>query len=96
MIYNSSTASSSKYVTIYEGTWDTCNKIGDAVKETSTNGNATSGSWNEDYSEFVISSGPVFGRGGNCGNGRNAGIFAFDDQYGASGNFVGFRAVLVP
>ncbi|MCI8392625.1 MAG: hypothetical protein HFJ23_01870 [Clostridia bacterium] len=56
--------SSNKYVTIYEGTWDTCNKKGDAVKETLTSGNSNNGSWNGDYSQFVNMSNPVFVRGG--------------------------------
>ena len=90
------TGSSSKYVTIYEGTWDTCNKIGDAVKETSTNGNTNNGSWNGDYSLFTTTSNPVFGRGGGYGNGGYAGIFAFISGSGDAGSSYGFRAVLIP
>ena len=90
------TGSSNKYVTIYEGTWDTCNKVGDAVKETSTNGNSDNGSWNGDYARFVTSSYPVFVRGGFCSYGSNAGLFAFGNRNGSAGNNSGFRAVLVP
>ena len=90
------TGSSSKYVTLYEGTWDTCNKKGDAVKETSTSGNSSSGSWNGDYADFVTSSGPVFARGGACNNGSSAGLFAFSNYGGTANGGHGFRAVLIP
>ncbi len=89
------TGSSSKYVTIYEGTWDTCNKIGDAVKETSTSGSGQN-SWNGDNSGFGTASWPVFARGGGVGNGTNAGIFAFNSYTGCPAAGYGFRVVLVP
>ena len=92
---NPSIVASSKYVTIYEGTWDTCNKIGDAVKETSING-SYSNSWNGDSRRFVTSSDPVFARGGNFNSGSNAGIFAFDNYVGGANGTDGFRTVLVP
>ena len=96
MIDNPSTVASSKYVTIYEGTWDTCNKIGDAVKETSTSGNSNNGSWNGDYSIFATTNAPVFTRGGCYSNGSNTGIFAFNVSNGGAGSGIGFRVVLVP
>ena len=89
------TGSSSKYVTIYEGTWDTCNKIGDAIKETSTSGSGST-SWNIDFSVFVTTIGPIFERGGSRGSGGSAGIFAFGNNGGNAGNSYGFRAVLIP
>ena len=95
MIDNPSTVASSKYVTIYEGTWDTCNKIGDAVKETSTSGSGLN-SWNGDCSYFVATSGPVFIHGGDYHDGSIAGIFAFHYNAGSAGYNAGFRVVLVP
>ncbi|MCI9275651.1 MAG: hypothetical protein HFJ24_06875 [Clostridia bacterium] len=96
MIDNPSTVASSKYITIYEGTWDTCNKIGDAVKETSTS-DSSNGSWNGNYAYFVTSNYPIFYRGGGY-NGSNPGIFAFshtngDPTFSAT---TGFRAILIP
>jgi len=88
------TGSSSKYVTIYEGTWDTCNKIGDAVKETSTNGSGTN-SWNGDYSGFVTTNEPVFVRGGGYSSSGGAGVFAFF-YINSTAHYYGFRVVLVP
>ncbi len=89
------TGSSSKYVTIYEGTWDTCNKIGDAVKEISTSGSGTT-SWNGDRSDFVYSSNPVFIRGGYYYAGSAAGLFAFSNSGSGAYSNKGFRAVLIP
>ena len=89
------TGSSNKYVTIYEGTWGTCNKIGDAVKETSTSGSGQN-SWNGYYSTFATSNGPIFCRGGHFGDGSTAGTFAFINSSGSANYAQGFRAVLVP
>ena len=69
-------------------------KYGDAVYETSANGNTSNGSWYGDYSNFPNTSNPFFIRGGNYGDGSYAGVFAFgngDDSYGT----VSFRPVLV-
>ena len=90
------TGGSSKYVTIYEGTWDTCNKIGDAIKETSKGGSNASHSWNDEYAVFVTSSSPTFGRGGNYSYGDFCGIFAFDAHDGDFNKNYGFRVVLIP
>ena len=77
----SGTTASTKYVTIYENSYDANNKIGDAVKETSTSGKGTT-SWNGDYSYFVTTSG--------------SGVFAFHYHGGDPAHSYGFRAVLVP
>ena len=88
--------SNSKYVTIYEGTWDTCNKIGDAVKEISTSGSGST-SWNGECSGFVNLKHPVFVRGGDFSNvGDYCGVFAFGVNEGNALGGYGFRAVLIP
>ena len=80
------TGSSSKYVTLYTGS---TGKLGDATTETS--------GWNGDYSNFVHSSAPVFGRGGHYTNTEAiCGVFAFSIHYGSASSDYGFRAVLVP
>ena len=92
----SSTTASTKYVTIYENSYDANNKKGDAVKETSTSGNSST-SWNEDYSNFVTTSGPVFIRGGNCIiTEAYCGVFAFYPNTATEHNNYGFHIVLVP
>ena len=77
-------------------------KYGDAVYETSANGNTSNGSWYGDYSSFPRASGPFFIRGGGCINGSNAGVFAFYHNNGSNGGSdgynnsnVSFRPVLV-
>ncbi|MCI8548710.1 MAG: hypothetical protein HFJ38_07505 [Bacilli bacterium] len=90
------TTASTKYVTIYENSYDANNKKGDAVKETSTNGDSWNGSWNGDYSGFVTTSSPVFDRGGYCGGGSYAGVFAFHYNRGNPSYSHGFRVVLIP
>jgi len=91
----SATSASTKYVTIYESSYEANNKIGDAVKETSTSGSG-SNSWNGDYSNFVDTSAPVFERGGYCRHGSSAGIFAYTWGGGNPRDSQGFRAVLIP
>ena len=70
-------------------------KYGDAVYETSANGNSSNGSWYGDYSSFPYTSNPFFGRGGYYNNGTSAGVFcfAYSDGYGNSNT--SFRPVLV-
>ena len=70
-------------------------KYGDAVYETSANGNASSSSWYGDYSYFPIASGPFFVRGGYYYNGTFAGVFYFDGYDGSSHSYYSFRPVLV-
>ena len=70
-------------------------KYGDAVYETSANGNSSSSSWYGDYSNFPYTSIPFFRRGGSYANGADAGVFYFDSNYGDSYSDNSFRPVLV-
>ena len=70
-------------------------KYGDAVYETSANGNSSSSSWYGDYSYFPYTSDPFFRRGGYCNDGTGAGVFFFGDDKGLSLSFGSFRPVLV-
>ena len=70
-------------------------KYGDAVYETSANGNSSSSSWYGDYSYFPGTSFPFFLRGGNYNNGTNAGVFYFAYHNGSSYSGYSFRPVLV-
>ena len=70
-------------------------KYGDAVYETSANGNTSNGSWYGDFSYFPSASYPFFLRGGHCGDGSGAGVFAFYDVNGGNISNVSFRPVLV-
>ena len=67
---------------------------GDAVYETSTNGNGST-SWYSDYSNFSSASTPFFGRGGYCENSTGAGVLAFLNHNGGASSSVSFRPVLV-
>ena len=70
-------------------------KYGDAVYETSANGNTGNGSWYGDYSNFPDTSAPFFGRGGTFNHGTIAGVFSFLYDNGSSGSSYSFRPVLV-
>ena len=70
-------------------------KYGDAVYETSANGNTSNGSWYGDYSRFPGTSSPFFFRGGSYGDGSAAGVFAFLNGSGFNLSTVSFRPVLV-
>ena len=70
-------------------------KYGDAVYETSANGNSSSSSWYGDYSYFPNASNPFFARGGGYDNGTTAGVFCFGDNGGGIGSSYSFRPVLV-
>ena len=70
-------------------------KYGDAVYETSANGNSSNGSWYGDYSSFPYTSTPFFIRGGYCDDGTDAGVFCFSNDDGGSYGDVSFRPVLV-
>lgn len=93
-IANSNTSQSTKYVTLYSETYDTCIKVGDAIKETSTLGTG-SNSWNSDDSEYTISENPVFKHGGSYTVGTRGGIFAFGYTWGRPHQNNGFRIVLI-
>ena len=70
-------------------------KYGDAVYETSANGNTSNGSWYGDYSSFPYTSYTFFGRGGICNGGTNAGVFCFGIGNGVNDSYSSFRPVLV-
>ena len=70
-------------------------KYGDAVYETSANGNSSSSSWYGDYSYFPGASYPFFLRGGSYGGGAGAGVFYFLGESGLSYSNYSFRPVLV-
>ena len=70
-------------------------KYGDAVYETSANGNSSSSSWYGDYSYFPYTSYPFFIRGGGCNDGTYAGVFYFYNYSGVSYSSYSFRPVLV-
>ena len=70
-------------------------KYGDAVYETSANGNSSSSSWYGDCSYFPSTGDPFFKRGGYCNDGTYAGVFYFDYNYGVSYSGTSFRPVLV-
>ena len=70
-------------------------KYGDAVYETSANGNTSNGSWYGDCSSFPGTSYPFFIRGGGYYDGSNVGVFAFTYSSGYYSSDVSFRPVLV-
>ena len=70
-------------------------KYGDAVYETSANGNTGNGSWYGDYSNFPYTSAPFFLRGGYYNDGTCAGVFSFFRNNGSSYSNYSFRPVLV-
>ena len=70
-------------------------KYGDAVYETSANGNSSSSSWYGDCSNFPYTSTPFFKRGGYYNNGAGAGVFYFSNSNGISYGGDSFRPVLV-
>ncbi len=74
----------SKYYDIYPYK-TTTGIIGDATTETK--------GWNKDEAIFVYTGGPWFLRGGDWGNGTNAGVFAFN-MYCGSARGYSFRSVL--
>ena len=69
-------------------------KYGDAVYETSANGNSSSSSWYGDYSYFPRTGDPFFVRGGGYNSGTGAGVFYFNGNNGSDSNY-SFRPVLV-
>ncbi len=70
-------------------------KYGDAVYETSANGNSRNSSWYGDFSSFPDTSYPFFWRGGYYIDGTDTGVFSFDDNSGSSNSAGSFRPVLV-
>ena len=88
---NTDTAYINKYIDVYDGY--SSSKFGDAVFETSSSSSG-SNSWFSDYSDFVKSSYPVFGRGGDYGYGSRAGLFSFDYFNGNAGPLLRFPSGL--
>ena len=70
-------------------------KYGDAVYETSANGNSNNSSWYNDYSPFPYTSDPFFGRGGDYSIGMITGAFCFGSSSGEKVGHYSFRPVLV-
>ncbi len=70
-------------------------KYGDALYETSANGNSGSGSWYGIYSDFPDTRDPFFLRGGVYSNGAGAGVFWFSGDNGYDDRYSSFRPVLV-
>ena len=68
-------------------------KYGDAVYETSANGNSSSSSWYGDYSNFPYTLFSFFERGGCCSYVTHAGVFALEKHNGVS-SIVSSRPVL--
>ncbi len=75
-----------EHIDIYSGNSVSASHLGDATGETA--------GWYSNYANFVDSSVPWFGRGGDCGDGDNAGVFSFGDGTGGPGDDFGFRVVL--
>ncbi|MCI8575187.1 MAG: hypothetical protein HFI09_01825, partial [Bacilli bacterium] len=75
--------------------------LGDATGEmgpfgTSNYGNLTGqvGSWHANASVFVTYWAPWYERGGSNTNGKDTGMFAYENRMGTSYNWVGYRVVL--
>ena len=68
---------------------------GDAVYETSANGNSINGSWYSDYSSFPETNIPFFARGGDYRSKTGAGVFYFIGMYGYASSYNSFRPVLI-
>jgi hypothetical protein len=94
--YPSSIFTNNNYITNNnQCTWITCG--GHALHETravqSVSGLAQA--WSSDFSIFVISSVPWFGRGGDSGYTSRAGVFAAHYYNGGGNTYISFRASLV-
>jgi len=72
--------------------------LGDATGEMGPfyDDNGYQSSWYGDYADFVDSSGPWFGRGGNYSNGSLAGVFLFSQSSGIAYLHGSTRLVLAP
>lgn len=101
--YTTLASADSKYKDVYAGNSSDKNtnynantgKYGDAVYETSSSGVSDTGSWDSCYSDFPVSSYPVFVRGGRAIVGSYAGVFAFVNGTGEASTYVSFRPVVL-
>ena len=101
--YTTLASADSKYKDVYAGTSSNRNtnynantgKYGDAVYETSSSGNSSTGSWDSSNSYFPDSSHPVFVRGGHAYYGSRAGVFAFNNNTGDAYTTYSFRPVVL-
>ena len=98
---------STKYVTVYPSDFfsDSANDnyltykntnygYGDAILETSANGDSTDYGWFDDISEFAYRENPFLLRGGDNSNSSGSGIFSFCYLSGIGYNNDSFRVVL--
>ena len=92
--YNSSSDSYTNNYNIYKELLSTIYGYGDGILETSTEESTTS-SWNSDYSYFVYTTSPFFGRGRHYDSISNTGSFAFVRTEGGSSPISGFRIILI-
>jgi hypothetical protein len=76
-------------------TWETCG--GQALSEITDVQSVSGGAqaWSSDFSSFVNSSNPWFGRGGDSGDSSYAGVFAANYINGSNYTNISFRASLV-
>ena len=101
--YTTLASADSKYKDVYAGTSSNRNtnynantgKYGDAVYETSSSGDSSTGSWDSSYSCFPYSSYPVFRRGGLANYGSSAGVFAIGSITGDASTDHSFRPVVL-
>ncbi len=70
-------------------------KYGDAIYETSMEGDNSNKSWYGDFSRYPESNGPFFIRGGCFNENISAGIFYFNNSNGLNGSNFSFRPVLI-
>jgi hypothetical protein len=73
-------------------------KKGDAIYETSSQGNETGSAWNGDFASMPYSSYAFFVRGGNYSDLADSGIFKFKKMFGSGSSdqrYFGFRPVVV-
>ena len=75
-----------EHIDIYSGTSVSASHLGDATGETA--------GWYSDFANFVVSSVPWFGRGGDYGSGDYAGVFSFYYDSGVGYSYYGFRVAL--
>ena len=91
---NSNDTSQNNYLE-YRGAQTATYGFGDAILETSKQGDTSNDSWYQDYSKFPTANYPFFAHGANYNNGNSAGRFAFNLGSGILHYYTGFRVVLI-